>query len=262
MNLLVKFPTRERPGQFIECMGRYQEMLSGKHNVAFLVALDEDDPTCGAVYEEMNRKWGLGLWKNVHLAFGTSVSKIHAVNRDINSVDPATSHPDMFRSCWFGLPPDVVLLASDDMWPEAQGWDDIVAQDFARWFPDYMGAVRYEDGLRQDLLITVCCMGWPLYKRFGYLYHPDYYSVYPDNEQTRVLWALDKVRFSDTLLLRHRWNPTDAIGKRNENREVYARDEKVFRERAARNFDIEKVGLPVVRNPLGWPERGDPCLQG
>ena len=48
-------------------------------------------------------------FKNIKYVYGNSVSKIHAVNRDIETVDE-----------W-----DIVLLASDDMTPKVKGYDKV-----------------------------------------------------------------------------------------------------------------------------------------
>jgi hypothetical protein len=72
-------------------------------------------------------------------------------------------------------------------------------------FPTFDGAIKFYDGLRNDDLMTLCVMGWPLYKEFGYIYHPEYTSVYADNEQTIVLKKMNKFAISDICIIKHDW---------------------------------------------------------
>ena len=73
MKLLIKFPSRGRPGKFMKVFNMYRNMLSGKRDVSFLLSFDEDDAT-------MNntgiRNWLKSLGPNAHVHFGHSNTKI------------------------------------------------------------------------------------------------------------------------------------------------------------------------------------------
>jgi hypothetical protein len=75
MNILIKFPTRNRPEKFIQIFLKYQHMLSGNHTVKFIVSMDLDDPTMN---NDRIRKF-LGNQKNVSYFYGNSKSKIEAI---------------------------------------------------------------------------------------------------------------------------------------------------------------------------------------
>ena len=96
MKLLVKYPTRSRPSQFLNTLGLYRSMKSGKHCVEFVVSADANDFTMnnGAMRDT------LGPMPDVALCVGNSRTKIEAVNADME-----------------GREFDVLLLASDDMIP-------------------------------------------------------------------------------------------------------------------------------------------------
>jgi len=75
-----------------------------------------------------------------------------------------------------------VICASDDMVPKAWGWDNEIAIAMNQHFPDLDGCVHFNDGNTDGELITFSILGKRLYERFGYIYHPDYKSLYCDNE--------------------------------------------------------------------------------
>jgi hypothetical protein len=185
-------------------------MLSGKHDVRFVVTMDEDDSTMNT--EEI-KEWLNSLPVNIKYNYGHSKTKIQAVNADLD-----------------GEEADVLLLASDDMIPQIKNYDDIIFQGFEQVFPDFDGAIKFNDGLRNDDLMTLCVMGWSLYKQFGYIYHPEYTSLYADTEQTLVLKKMGKFAISDVCLIQHQWTPApwDDLHARNENSEMYQKDKEVF----------------------------------
>ena len=131
------------------------------------------------------------------------------------------------------------------MIPCFQDFDDIIMQGMEQFFPDMDGAIKFHDGLRpkEDLLMTLPVLGWNLYKKFGYIYHPDYTSLYCDNEMTIVCRDLGKLIVSPVCIFRHEWTPQpfDDLHARNENSEMYEIDGKVFEERKKNHFDIDKL---------------------
>lgn len=227
MNLVIKFPTRNRPDKFKTVFTRYLTFLSGRHDVRFILTMDEDDPTMNN--PEM-QQWISTRAQNAQIEcfYGQSKTKIEACNANLEGVDG-----------------DVLMLASDDMVPVLMGYDEIIYQVFQQAFPDYSGAVKFWDGLRpkEDPLMTLTVMGFPLYKQFGYIYHPSYKSLYCDNEQTQVCMALGKLARCDTCIVQHQWThePFDTLHARNENAEMYGVDGETFKARLAKKFNMEKM---------------------
>jgi hypothetical protein len=224
---VIKFPTRNRPEKFKTVMTQYLTLLSGKNDVRFIITMDEDDATMNN--PEM-QQWLATRAKNAQIEcfYGHSKSKIEACNANLEGVDG-----------------DVLMLASDDMVPIQMGYDEIINVAFKEAFPDYDGAIKFWDGLRpkEDPLMTLTVMGFPLYKQFGYIYNPEYKSLYCDNEQTQVCWKLGKLRRCDVCIIQHQWTPEpfDALHARNENQEMYGVDGETFKRRSANNFDMEAM---------------------
>lgn len=224
--LLIKFPSRSRPARFMETFGLYKNMLSGMHDVQFVLSFDHDDPT-------MNNK-GVQTWlskqgENVKWFYGNSDSKISAVNADMNR----------------GWDYDVLLLASDDMIPVKAGYDDTIMRDMAVNFPNFDGVLHYNDDRKGEALNTLCIMGKKYYDRFGYIYHPSYRSVFCDNEFTDVSRILHKAVYIDNVIIKHYWMDlgVDALYARNEHPSFYSTDGQNYMKRRERNFEINAVAV-------------------
>lgn len=223
MKLLIKFPSRGRPGKFMSVFNTYRKMLSGNREVSFLLSFDEDDST-------MNnfgmRNWLKTLGSNVHYHFGNSKTKIQACNADLDKA------PEF----------DVVLLASDDMIPVQEGYDDVICSDMEKYFPDTDGVLWYNDGLVGKALNTLSIMGKKYFDRFGYMYHPEYESVFSDNEFMEVSRMLGKCEYIDRVLIRHEWvgmtEPNDPVHQKNHTQQFYDVDGQVLLRRRSKKFDL------------------------
>lgn len=227
-DIVIKMASRERPDKFKKTLQKHIDYLSGKHNVRFIITMDDDDATMNT--EEMG-EWLESRDVPIKYNYGQSKTKIEACNADMENETG-----------------DILILSSDDMIPCLEGYDDIISQGFDDCFPDYVGAIKFNDGLRpeSDLLMTLPVMGFPLYEAIGYLYHPDYTSIYCDNEMTSVCAKLKKLAISPVCLIRHEWihghNPNaDALHQRNESVEMYQKDGAVFNERMKLDFEVDKV---------------------
>jgi hypothetical protein len=160
MRLLIKFPSRQRPTQFISTLKLYVSKCNQASLTDFLITLDEDDETMTPLHNEISAI----LANHKHqIIYGKSDNKIHAINRDMK-----------FASNW-----DILLLASDDMLPKVQGYDDIIREKMNR---EKDRVLWFNDGYAGDKLNTLVCMGYNYYKLDGYIYNPAYKSFFCDNE--------------------------------------------------------------------------------
>lgn len=243
MRLVVKFPTRGRPDKFVDVLNRYINFASGMRDVHYVISMDHDDPTMNNqnMISHLERL-RVRTEGRIHFAYGSSKSKIEACNANL----------DIVRR----LSPHIILLASDDMIPVVSGYDDIICKDMAKHYPDTDGVLHYNDGFSgADRLITLSILGAKYFLRFGYLYHPEYKSVFCDDEFTQVSRLLNKVTYIDRCIIQHQWvgipysmaamgqlNPAeikrDAVHERNESAPMYEHDKAVFERRKANNFDI------------------------
>lgn len=225
MNILVKLPTRSRPAAALQIINDYNHMADNRSSIRFVVSCDTDDESMNNA--QMIRT--LAAYPNVVVVFGQSLSKIHAINRDFQH---------------FGTDYDICVLASDDMHCQVKGWDTILKVEMATHFPDTDGVLWHWDGdpNTRGKLNTMCIMGRKAIDRFGYIYNPEYTSLWCDNEFTEVWSALGKQFYSDDILFRHVHfsNTTglqpDALMKKTQS--FYFQDEAVYKNRKQRNFGL------------------------
>jgi hypothetical protein len=223
--LLIKFPTKGRPEKFYDTFDRYAKMLSGRNDVTFLVTIDDNDETMpeAEVKDRLESRYtDYGI--RVVIKSGVSTGKIHAVNRDMEDA------PNF----------DVLLLASDDMIPVFPGYDNVILQAMEKHFPSTNGVLWFNDGYTGKKLNTLVCMGNVYYRQFGYIYHPDYTSLWCDNEFMRVANRLGRQAYINWTIICHE-HPmnTQSVEKDalyDESEKWYTADEAVFKRRQATNF--------------------------
>ena len=219
MKLLIKFPTRNRKNKFFKVLRQYQNMCEDLDNTYFLITLDNDDESMNpSDVEDI-----FNTFKNIKVVYGTSNSKIHAVNRDIELVND-----------W-----DIVLLASDDMTPKVKGYDNIIRNKMKELYSDTDGILWFNDGHMGNKLNTLCILGKKYYDRFGYIYHPEYKSVWSDNEFMLVGNLLGKQTYFEQVIIEHE-HPDWGYGSRDEihqnNSKNENQDKLLFTKRKDNNF--------------------------
>ena len=219
MKLLIKFPTRNRKNKFFKVLRQYQNLCEDLDNTYFLITLDNDDESMNpSDVEDI-----FNTFKNIKVVYGTSNSKIHAVNRDIELVND-----------W-----DIVLLASDDMTPKVKGYDNIIRNKMKELYSDTDGILWFNDGHMGNTLNTLCILGKKYYDRFGYIYHPEYKSVWSDNEFMLVGNILGKQTYFEQVIIEHE-HPDWGYGGRDEihqnNSKNENQDKLLFTKRKDNNF--------------------------
>lgn len=199
---------------------KYVKTATDKNNIEFLISYDKDDYH---MTDEVIRK-AVSLHKNVKALKGISLGKIDACNRDIEHAGE-----------W-----DIIVLASDDMIPNSIGWDDIIRNSMNQNFPDLDGVLYFPDGY--TALNTMCIMGRKYYDRFGYIYNPDYMSLWADNEFMEVADRLKKQKKFNQILFKHE-HPANTQGRGNDNLYVtndrhYHADLGVYNKRKQTSFGL------------------------
>lgn len=217
--LLIKFPTRSRPDKFFKVLDLYYHLLES-NNYEFVISCDVDDITMNN--NEVKNK--LAEYENLSVNYNHNNCKVQAINSDLE-----------------GKQFDILLLASDDMIPEVRGYDAIIKDIFNNVFPDRDGVLWLDDGFQGNNLNTLSIMGYNYYKRFNYIYHPDYKSLYCDTEFTIVSQTLNKTYYFNQCLIRHCQysiiNDTpDQLYVRNDN--LQHEDLQTFNKRRNINFNL------------------------
>lgn len=187
MKILFKYTTRSRRSNFLRGIDSIINNLSDKENYHIYTTFDVDDDKMRPLPE---------IKGNHNYIAGTSKSKIDAINRDMDFIN---SQYD-----W-----DILVNMSDDVVFEVKGFDDIIRDKFkmegwegenAPFILDKV--VHFPDGNRKDLL-TVSIIGREYYNRDNYIYHPDYKSLYCDNEAMEVAKMRGCYKFVDKEIFNH-----------------------------------------------------------
>lgn len=219
MKLLIKFPTRVRARKFLKVLNTYVRMLDDK-TTPIVVSCDNDDTS---MKEEFVTQV-ISQYDNVELQFGDNSTKIEAINHNMDKLDF-----------------DIVLLASDDMVPRVKGFDTIIKDKMTTHYPDTDGVLWFNDGYKGDSLNTLCILGKKYYDRFGYIYNPEYKSVWCDNEFMDVSKFLDRVTYFDNVIIRHE-HPDWGFGSNDSihmnNRKNESTDRFTYEKRKKINFGL------------------------
>lgn len=226
MRLVIKFPTRNRPVKFLETLKVYADYLDDK-STKIIVSCDADDESMQSedINESIIKYACQSLDRpNIHIHYGNNKSKIEAINADLDGIDF-----------------DVLLLASDDMIPVVSGYDTIIKNDMWRYYPDMDGVLWYNDGFQKSNCNTLCILGKKYYDRFGYIYNPEYKSLWCDVEFTEVSKQLDKCTYFDNVIIQHQhpawgFGGNDSLYVSNETYDVY--DYDVYQKRKSINFGL------------------------
>jgi len=217
--LLYKFATRSRPDKFKAAIDNIAKLSTQPYHVR--ISADADDTT---MFNFAMMRW-IGERPELSIRYGTKVSKIEAVNRDMDIL------PD-----W-----DIVVGMSDDMEFTVKGFDEQIVAAFGG---DYDQLVHFPDGKVNEKLVTLPIIGKIYYERFGYIYHPDYKSLWCDNEQMIVAQTLGKYKYVNASIYHHAhpaWTGAAADPLLKETQSFYHEDEITFHRRKFRGFPKESV---------------------
>lgn len=233
MKILIQFPTLARPTKFLRALEEYLTLSSGMNTLFFNVNCDYYDSTMRNMktLETATEMIKERPYVDGSFNFTKHSNKIQAVNACIENVDF-----------------DVVMCASDDMLPVIYGWDVYISEAMSRYFPDLDGCLHFNDGNTGNKLITLSILGKKLYDHFGYIYHPDYKSLYCDDEFTQEVYRLDKVRYIDIVIIKHEHYSLKGNSNSGQFDEAArktlsysGRDKIVFEARKKRGFPKERI---------------------
>lgn len=219
MNPLIvfKYATRSRPELFDRGVNSIIENLDDKEAYFILVTCDHNDRTMIG----HDRKYADNI--RVRFIYGESNGKIDAINRDLQHLPADTK---------------IIVNMSDDMVFIQKGFDTIIRNDFNN---DFSLCLHYPDGYRKDI-ITMSILGKDYFDIFGYIYNPEYKSLFCDDEQTAVSKQLNKYKYIDNQIFIHKHPANDSsvmVDSQYVHTEGYFHQDRVtFENRKAKNFDL------------------------
>lgn len=217
MTICYSFASRSRVDRFFETLDNIIQM-SAQQNHFIVAKLDTDDPT-------MNNdaiKARIESYPGVLVRWGTSRSKIHAINRDLEDLPH-----------W-----DVMVCASDDMRWLTPGFDNLIRQ----YMPtDLDGYLHFMDTYAGDRVCTVDIKGRTYYQRDNCIYFDCYYSMWADDHNTAIAKIRGKHILVPGIHLDHLHYTNNAKAKKDElywRNDTYNADKKIFEQRKAMNFGL------------------------
>ena len=228
LRILVKLASRNRPYKCISTLNNILEHTQYKENLHILLSLDEDDESMKThlITKKLNIIESKGL---LTVVYRKTSSKIHAFNRDINEY--------LFE--W-----DVLISSSDDIEIIKSGYDNTIRNIFKEQAPDLDLCLHLKEEFDNDCQITMPVMGRTYYNRTNYVFSPLYHSLFCDNDLLQTSKILGKYYlYNKEILFRHN-HPNNFPNTVNRDfqyihtESFYNQDEKVFKERQLRNFDI------------------------
>ena len=179
--ILFNFASRSRPEKFFKTIDNILSKCKDRKNMRIVATIDDDD-------KEMNtdrcydRYAMLEGSLKFEICWGKSKNKIDAINRGVP------------KEGW-----DILVNVSDDMEFTMYGFDEDIRAEFGGNFDL---CLHYPDGNTKEI-ITMSILGKHYYDRFNYVYHPEYVSLWADNEQTEVAKILGKYRYINKELFSH-----------------------------------------------------------
>jgi len=242
--ILFKFTTKNRPEKFKQVFNNFFENVGNTENIVLLVSVDSDDEKM--LSEDIQQF--ISSHPNstsVRFVVGNPMKKVPAHSRDVELIHE-----------W-----DIIMVIADDfVFPNAN-FSDVIRRKMFEHFPDLDGIINFWDGARPDDLCTHPVMGKKYYDRFNYVYNPEYYSFYCDNELTDVATNLGKIVNTRDVVYFH--NHFSITGNPDEldliNDKDWQHDEELYKIRKLKNFflknqirvcQINPGILPIP--PNGW----------
>lgn len=233
--ILLKLTSRERPDILLETIKNYYELANNTKAMVWLFSFDYDCVCSSASYQE-KIKAIIGENPNAMIVTGSSDSKIHAINRDVNNLEgnfKNCHNSENYDSHW-----DILLNISDDQRPIVKGYDDIIRNAM----PDDLDAsLWFSDG--QPRINTQEIIGRKYYERFGYIYHPDFKSLWCDNLSTDLALFLGKCIRSKQQIIKHyhpAWGGSEAFKMDplyERNNKYWNEDEATYKRLVAEGLD-------------------------
>jgi hypothetical protein len=216
MKILFKLTSRSRPKKLIRTIENIKSYVESEDYIIWCT-LDEDDESLSPIKEI------LAGYDKVMVHYGKSNNKVHAINRDMDIV------PD-----W-----DLLFNVSDDQIFIMKGFDNLVRKHVEIAGGDCF--LHYPDDNAKHHLATMSVMDRKYYDRDGYIYHPDYISLWCDNEAMEVAKRRKRYYFYTNSIFDHlhpayKKAPFDAQYEKTES--YFQEDRKTYLKREAQNFGL------------------------
>lgn len=228
MKILIVHPSRGRPEQALEAARHFVSKMRSGVEYKYVFALDSDDPDLQEYVNVLNETKDIFVVRD-------NRGVVEAINKSVSvTIDDE----------------DIIVKWEDDCTIDG-GWD-VKLLDFIATIKQADWVLEIPDVPKSNELIGFIVMSASLYRYLGYVYHPDYLSMYADNdlyERSKAVGALIRygglpiglVHHHPTLDSKVRWDDTYL---RENSKEAYEIGQKMLEKHRALNFE-EKISASL-----------------
>ena len=208
-------PSLGRPVQARKCYDHWMKTASGDHEYEWIVSLSIKDASL----------------EQYHQTFTNSNAVLITANTR-NMVEASNEGAKVCAG-------QIMILVSDDMW-SPQLWDERILHKFE--MIDGPGLLQVDDGITSKKM-TIPIMNREAYAKLGYMYHPDYISMFADDDLRATALSNGMYYNGTDILIEHRHfsvgkSKYDKTYQSENSRTAWRIGEKIFFERAKLKFPI------------------------
>jgi hypothetical protein len=188
---------------------------SGNHEYEWIVSLSKKDATIEQYFQ--------------------TFTKSDAVLITLNTTNMVEATNGIAKLC----AGQIIILVSDDMWsPEL--WDERILHKFE--MIDGPGIIQVNDGITVQKL-TIPIMNREAYKKLGYIYHPDYISMFADDDLRATALTHGMYYNATDIMIEHKHfsvgkSKYDKTYQSENSRTAWRIGEKIYFDRAKRKFPL------------------------
>ena len=208
-------PSLGRAVQARKCYDHWMNTASGHHDYEWIVSLSEKDATLEQYYQTFTKS-------DAVLVTNNSTNMVEATN-------------EVAKLCAGQL----IILVSDDMW-SCENWDSKILHKFE--MINGPGILQVNDGITTTKL-TIPIMNREAYAKLGYVYHPDYISMFADDDLRKTALQHGMYYNGTDIMIEHRhfMNGKATFDKTyaSENsKDAWRKGEQIFFQRAKDKFPL------------------------
>ena len=208
-------PSLGRPVQARKCYDHWMKTASGDHEYEWIVSLSKKDATLEEYYQTF-----------------TNSDAVLVVTRSTNMVEATNEIAKLCAG-------EIIILVSDDMW-SCELWDTKILHKYE--MINGPGVLQVNDGIT-TLKLTIPIMNREAYAKLGYVYHPDYISMFADDDLRKTALQHGMYYNGTDIMIEHRHYSVkkakyDKTYQSENSKTALKKGEQVFFQRAKDKFPL------------------------
>lgn len=216
--IVFKLPTRGRPASFKRAVDSLTANLINDFDYKILVSADEED-----------EKMYCPEMKDVLLSYGQKKVKINMFCKESKGKVDAYNRDLAQLPYWW----DIIVCISDQIEFTRWGIDDLIRSCFANKDGFYGDQIVF---IGDDYEKQIFAMGRDYYRRFKYIYHPEYHDTYYAKRELQSVANILGNRVDFNYKLFNKYEENDAVNIYSQSFHEY--DERIFKLHKAMNFNL------------------------